>query len=74
MPFSARAAATSSCVESGLEPQMATVAPPAFKASTRTAVSFVTCKHAPKVKPVNGFSLLSLLLIWLSTGMCADAH
>ena len=73
-PFSASAAATSSCVESGLEPQRAIWAPPAVNASTRTAVSFVTWRQAPSVRPLSGFSLLNLLLIWLRTGMRVEAH
>ena len=74
MPSSAKAAATSSCVESGLDPQRATFAPPATNVSTNTAVSLVTWRQAPKVKPLNGFSLANLVLIWHKTGMCAAAH
>src|SRR4026207_227958 len=43
---STRAAATSSCVESGFEAQSTTSAPPACRVRTRFAVSVVTCRQA----------------------------
>ena len=42
----ARAAATSSCVDSGFAAQSATSAPPATSVRIRHAVSAVTCRHA----------------------------
>src|SRR5215472_17825207 len=62
-------AATSSCVDSGLLAHSATSAPPATSAFTRFAVSVVTCKHAPKRKPLNGLSLANRSPIAASTGM-----
>ena len=47
MPYSSTsAAATSSCVDSGLEAQMTTSAPPACSVRIRFAVSVVTCRQA----------------------------
>ena len=74
IPFSARAAATSSWVESGLDPHSATSAPPATSVSTSTPVSFVTCRHAPIIMFTSGFSRWNRCLIWLRTGMCMEAH
>ena len=56
IPFSASAAATSSWVESGLDPHSAMSAPPATSVSASTPVSFVTCRHAPNMMPTSGFS------------------
>ena len=53
-----QAAATSSCVESGLDAHKVTSAPPATSVSMRFAVSEVTCMHAPMRYPASGFVLL----------------
>src|SRR5581483_12010904 len=74
MPLCASAAATSSCVESGFEPHTATFAPPALSVSMRTAVSFVTWRHAPIVTPFKGFVCSNSLRISARTGMCAAAQ
>ena len=50
------AAATSSCVVSGLEAQSSTCAPPAMSVRTRFAVSDVTCRHAATRSPSSGRS------------------
>ena len=56
------AAATSSCVLSGLEAQSRTSAPPALSVFMRLAVSVVTCRQAVTRIPLNGlFSLKSFL-------------
>ena len=55
MPWSrTSAAATSSCVESGLEATSTTSAPPALSVRTRFAVSVVTCRHADTRRPASG--------------------
>src|SRR5437762_1083095 len=47
---STRAAATSSCVESGFDAQTTTSAPPALRVRIRFAVSVVTCRHAAEAR------------------------
>src|ERR671915_840764 len=54
--WSHSAAATSSWVDSGLEAHTATSAPPAWRASSRLAVSVVTWRQAPTVIPASGRS------------------
>src|ERR671921_754704 len=49
-------AATSSCVERGLEAISTDSAPPACRARTRFAVSVVTCAQATMRTPLKGFS------------------
>jgi hypothetical protein len=49
-------AATSSCVERGLEAHTTTSAPPATKVRARLAVSEVTCRQAEMRKPSSGRS------------------
>src|SRR5437868_13641721 len=71
---STSAAATSSCVESGLDAQMTTSAPPAFSVRIRFAVSVVTCRHAATRKPASGCSRSKRSRISASTGICRSAH
>ena len=62
MPKSAtRAAATSSCVDRGLEAQRTTSAPPAFSARARLPVSLVTWRQADRRRPAQGLLLLEAL-------------
>src|SRR6266850_2964218 len=68
------AAAVSSCVESGLEAQSATRAPPALSVSISTAVSVVTCRHAPRRRPLSGCSLAKRSRTWRRTGIDCSAH
>ncbi len=75
IPYSATsAAATSSCVESGLEAQSATSAPPAASVRMRLAVSVVTCRHAPTRMPFSGFSASKRWRMEASTGISRSAH
>src|SRR5262249_8246965 len=53
-----RAAAVSSCVDNGFEAHSATWAPPALRVIMRTAVSVVTCMHAPPPLPRAPLALL----------------
>src|SRR3954453_22431763 len=69
-----RAAATSSCVESGFEAQRTTSAPPAFRVRIRFAVSVVTCRQAETRKPLSGCSVSNRCRIAASTGICRSAH
>src|ERR1700756_2020100 len=66
--------ATSSCVESGLEAQRTTSAPPSRRAIIKLAVSLVTCRHAETRRPLSGCSLMKRLRIICSTGICCAAH
>src|SRR5215217_5314791 len=68
------AAATSSCVSSGLAAHRATSAPPAISVRTRLAVSVVTCRQTPTRSPANGRSRANRSRIERSTGICASAH
>ena len=70
----ASAAATSSCVDSGLAAHSATSAPPAISARARLAVSAVTCRHAATVMPSSGRSCSSRSRIERRTGICSSAH
>src|SRR6516164_9679837 len=74
VPASARAAATSSWVDSGFEAARKTRAPPARRAPTRPAVSAVTCRQAAAVSPANGCSPAKRSVSSRSTGMprCAQ--
>src|SRR5688572_27479078 len=75
MPYSATsAAATSSCVESGLDAQSTTSAPPAFSVRARFAVSVVTCRQAEMRMPSSGRSRSKRSRIAESTGICRSAH
>jgi hypothetical protein len=64
-----REAATSSWVLSGLEAHNATLAPPDLSVCIRDAVSVVTCRHAPRRTPFNGFSFSNRFRIRFKTGM-----
>ena len=75
MPYSfTSAAAVSSCVDSGFEAQRATWAPPAFSVIMSTAVSVVTCRHAPSRTPFNGCSFVKRSRTCRSTGIDCSAH
>src|SRR5438045_674724 len=74
MPSSTSAAATSSCVLSGLDAHSVTSAPPAWSVCMRCAVSVVTCKHAETRMPSSGFCLRNLSWMEASTGIDRDAH
>src|SRR5208337_4132436 len=63
-------AATSSCVESGLEAQSTMSAPASRKAIIRFAVSLVTCRQAETRSPFSGCSLANRLRMDSSTGIC----
>src|SRR5713226_1009989 len=67
-------AATSSCVDSGLEAHSTASAPPLRSAIIRFAVSLVTCKQAETRSPLSGCSLTKRLRIDSSTGICCPAH
>src|SRR5499427_7519755 len=56
-------AETSSWVESGLEAQRATSAPPSRKQIARLAVSAVTCRQAETRTPFSGWFLMNSLRI-----------
>src|SRR6266480_1322024 len=71
---STSAAATSSCVESGLDAQRTTSAPPAFKVRARLAVSVVTCKQAEIRYPESGCSRSKRSRMAASTGIWRSAH
>src|SRR3984893_2901614 len=75
MPYSlTSAAATSSWVESGLEAQHSTSAPPALSVRRRLAVSVVIWRQALKRWPRSGFSLAKRSRMSRSTGICSSAH
>ena len=71
---STRAAATSSCVETGFEAHSSTWAPPAAGARMRFAVSAVTCMHAAMRMPSSGRSRANRSRMARSTGMSRSAH
>src|SRR5208337_1795307 len=54
-------AATSSCVESGLEAHSTTSAPPSRRQTARLAVSAVTCRQAEIRMPFSGWFLMNSL-------------
>src|SRR2546428_1924289 len=68
------AAAVSSCVDSGLDAHSASWAPPALSVSIRTAVSVVTCRHAPSRIPLSGCCCVNRSRTWRSTGIDCSAH
>src|SRR4030095_4574317 len=68
------AAAVSSWVESGWEAQRAICAPPALRVSISTAVSVVTCRHAPRRMPLSGCSCVKRSRTWRSTAIDCSAH
>src|SRR5438067_1671857 len=68
------AAATSSCVECGLDAQRTTSAPPACRVRIRFAVSVVTCRQAEMRWPASGCSRSNRSRIAASTGICRSAH
>src|SRR3989338_3402056 len=75
MPWSrTRWAATSSCVDSGLDAHSTTSAPPALSVTARLAVSEVTCRHAAMRRPLSGCSLANRARIRRSTGIERSAH
>src|SRR5437773_8189061 len=67
-------AATSSCVDSGLEAHSTASAPPSRSAIIKFAVSLVTCRQAETRKPLSGCSFTKRLRIDSSTGICWPAH
>src|SRR5256886_11489345 len=69
-----RCAATSSCVDSGLDAHSATWAPPAWRVIARFAVSVVTCRHADRRFPASGRSPRNRSLSCRSTGIERSAH
>src|SRR5579859_3354571 len=69
-----REAATSSCVESGLEAHSTTSAPPSRRAIIKLAVSLVTCRQAEARKPFRGCSFTKRLRMISRTGICCAAH
>src|ERR1700681_4870983 len=70
----ASAAATASLVESGLEAQSATSAPPALRVSIRLAVSLVTWRHAASLRPLSGCSFAKRARIRFRTGISRAAQ
>src|SRR4051794_31637554 len=75
MPYSATsAAATSSCVEIGLDAARWTSAPPAWSVRARFAVSVVTWRQAPMRMPASGCSRSKRSRISRSTGISRSAH
>src|SRR5262244_961689 len=68
------AAATSSCVESGLLAQSTRSAPPALSAIARLAVSAVTWRQAAIRMPFSGFCLANRSRIWCTTGIVRPDH
>src|SRR5262249_41959553 len=73
-PSAASAAATSSCVDSGLQPDHETSAPAACRARTNTAVSFVTCRQPAMRMPRSGFVSEYRFVSAMRTGMRDSAH
>src|SRR5215208_1763733 len=73
-PRSTSAAATSSCVVSGLAEHSAASAPPAISACMRFAVSAVTWRQAAIFTPSSGCSRIKRSRIERSTGMWFCAH
>src|SRR5580658_6344495 len=69
-----RLAETSSWVESGLEAQRTTSAPPSRRQIARFAVSAVTCRQAEMRMPLRGWFLMNSLRIICSTFMDWFAH
>src|SRR5262249_4451282 len=75
MPCSAiRAAAASSCVESGLLAQSTRSAPPALSVMARLAVSVVICRQADMRMPLRGCSRWNRSRMSASTGMSLAAQ
>src|SRR5437660_8812331 len=75
IPYSAeRAAATASLVESGLEAQRTTSAPPALRVIIRLAVSLVTCRQAETRSPESGSCSRKRSRIRSSTGISRAAQ
>ena len=75
MPYSdTSAAATSSCVLSGLDAHSATSAPPSLSVSIRLAVSVVTCRHADTRSPLSGFCSANRSRMLRTTGISRAAH
>src|SRR5579863_7526166 len=75
IPYSAiSAAATSSCVVSGLEAHSTRSAPPAFKVIARFAVSVVICKQPDMRIPFKGISFAKRSRISRKTGISLAAH
>src|SRR5689334_9221758 len=67
-------AATSSCVESGLEAMSTASAPPACRARARLAVSVVMWAQATSFTPLSGFSSANRSRIKRRTGISRSAH
>src|SRR3954452_5642668 len=72
--FAPIASTTSACTVSGLAEHSATDAPPASSASTRTAVSAVTCRHAPTRSSASGRSEANRSRMEPRTGIRPRAH
>src|SRR6266498_1827910 len=72
--FFTREAAASSWVDSGLEAQSATFAPPAASTCISAAVSVVTWRQAATRTPLSGFSFANRAPMERSTGMSFLAH
>src|SRR3954453_9726198 len=68
------ASTTSGCTVSGLAEHSATDAPPASSVSMRTAVSAVTCRHAPTRTSASGRSEANRSRIEPRTGIRPRAH
>src|SRR5438094_7913735 len=75
MPWSCTSdAAAASVVDSGLEAQSTSSAPPAFSVIARFAVSVVTCRQADRRWPLRGCSRLKRSRICCRTGISCAAH
>ena len=74
MPWSTSAAATSSCVLSGLDAQSTSSAPPAWSVCIKCAVSLVTWRQALIRIPLSGFCFANRSRMLASTGMDRSAH
>ena len=61
-------------MESGLEAQSTTSAPPSRSVIIRLAVSVVTCRQAETRMPFSGWFLMNSLRMLCSTGMDWLAH
>src|SRR6202162_756242 len=64
-----RLAATSSCVDRGLEAHSTTSAPPSLRQMARFAVSAVTCRQAETRMPFKGWFLMNSLRMICRTFM-----
>src|SRR5438876_2511449 len=74
MPWSTSAAATSSCVLSGLDAKSTSPAPPAWSVCIECAVSLVTWRQALIRILLSGFCFANRSRMLASTGMDLSAH